>query len=140
MLVAFLSHTYFHFGCLNMDFILDGKINHNKTSKRVNKRCETGLSPPVKYFTDLSRRYFFCGYFILFCLVFVMPLCASVYLCLMVTCWKGLTSWLSFVVYICGFVTFPLVTWVRCGTCLYRFLICAPLLTFLQRKIYSENN
>ena len=29
---------------------------------------------------------------------------------------KGLTSWLSFVVYICEFVTFPLVSWVRCGT------------------------
>ena len=24
-----------------------------------------------------------------FCLVFVMPLCASVYLCLVVTCWEG---------------------------------------------------
>ena len=32
-----------------------------------------------------------------FCLVFVMPLCASVYLCLVVTYWEGLTSWLSFV-------------------------------------------
>ena len=31
-----------------------------------------------------------------FCLVFVMPLCASVYLCLVVNCWKGLSSWLSF--------------------------------------------
>ena len=29
---------------------------------------------------------------------------------------KGLTSWLSFVVYKCEFVTFPLVSWVRCGT------------------------
>ena len=29
---------------------------------------------------------------------------------------KGLTSWLSFVVSICEFVTFPLVSWVRCGT------------------------
>ena len=28
---------------------------------------------------------------------------------------KGLTSWLSFVVYNCEFVTFPLVFWVRCG-------------------------
>ena len=28
--------------------------------------------------------------------------------------WKGLTSWLSFVVYNCEFVTFPLVSWVRC--------------------------
>ena len=40
-----------------------------------------------------------------------------------------LTSWLSFVVYNCEFVTFPLVTWVRCGTWLYQFLIFVPLLT-----------
>ena len=29
---------------------------------------------------------------------------------------KGLTSWLSFVVSNFEFVTFPLVSWVRCGT------------------------
>ena len=34
----------------------------------------------------------------LFCLVFAMSLCASVYMCFVVTCWKGLTSWLSFMV------------------------------------------
>ena len=45
---------------------------------------------------------------------------------------KGLTSWLSFVVSNCKFVTFPLVSWVRCGTCLYRFLIFAPLLTLIR--------
>ena len=28
---------------------------------------------------------------------------------------KGLTSWLSFVMSNCEFVTFPLVSWVRCG-------------------------
>ena len=44
--------------------------------------------------------------------------------------WKGLTSWLAFVVSNCEFVTFPLVSWVRCGTSLYRFLIFAPVLTF----------
>ena len=43
---------------------------------------------------------------------------------------KGLTFWLSFVVSNCKFVTFPLVSWVICGTWLYRFLIFAPLLTF----------
>ena len=42
---------------------------------------------------------------------------------------KWLTSWLSFVVSNCEFDTFPLVSWVRCGTWLYRFLIFAPLLT-----------
>ena len=29
---------------------------------------------------------------------------------------KGLTSWFSFVVTNCEFVTFRLVSWVRCGT------------------------
>ena len=39
-----------------------------------------------------------------FCLVFAMPLCASVYMCLVVACWKGLPSWLSFVVSNCEFL------------------------------------
>ena len=34
----------------------------------------------------------------LFCLVFVMSLWGSVYMCFVVTCWERLTSWLSFVV------------------------------------------
>ena len=66
---------------------------------------------------------------VLFGLVFAMPLWASVYVCLEVSVGKGLTSWLSFVVSNCEFVTFPLVSWVRCGTWSYRFLIVAPLLT-----------
>ena len=53
---------------------------------------------------------------VFFCLVFAMPLYESVYMCLVATCWEGLTSWLSFVVCYCEFVTFPLVSWVRCGT------------------------
>ena len=28
---------------------------------------------------------------------------------------KGLTSWFSFVMFNCDAVTFPLVSWVRCG-------------------------
>ena len=47
----------------------------------------------------------------LFCLMFAMSLCASVYMCFV-----GLTSWLSFVVSNCEFVTFSLVSWVGCGT------------------------
>ena len=46
-----------------------------------------GLSPPVKYFTDRSKAILLLWiFYVLFCLVFVMPLCASVYMCLVVTC------------------------------------------------------
>ena len=52
----------------------------------------------------------------LFCLVFAM-FCARLFICaLWSPAGKGLTSWLSFVVVFCEFVTFPLVSWVRCGT------------------------
>ena len=37
----------------------------------------------------------------LFCLVFAMSLCPSVYMCFVVPAGKGLTSWLSFVVSNC---------------------------------------
>ena len=77
----------------------------------------------------LLRRYFFFGSFMfLFCLVFAMSLCASVYMCIVVTCWER-ADLLALVCGVnCEFVTFPLVSWVRCGTWLYRFLIFAPLL------------
>ena len=55
--------------------------------------------------------------------------------CVMCALWspagKGLTSWLSFLMSNCEFVTFPLVSWVRCGTWLYRFLFFASLLTLI---------
>ena len=53
----------------------------------------------------------------LFCLVFAIDVFVRV--CLYVLCGqagKGLTSRLSFVVSDCEFVTFPLVSWVRCGS------------------------
>ena len=55
-------------------------------------------------------------FYVFFCLVFAMPLYTSVYMFLVVTCWERLTSWLLFVVSNCEFVTFPLVSWVGCGT------------------------
>ena len=44
---------------------------------------------------------------------------------------KRLTSWLSFVMSKCDVVTFSLVSWVRCGAWLYRFLIFALFLALL---------
>ena len=50
-----------------------------------------------------------------FCLPFALPLWVSVDMCHGSPAGKGLTSWLSFVVSSCEFVTFPVVSWVRCG-------------------------
>ena len=47
----------------------------------------------------------------------LLCLCACLFICaLWPPAGKGLTSWLSFVVSNCEFVTFPLVSWVSCGT------------------------
>ena len=52
----------------------------------------------------------------------LLCICVRLFICaLWSPAGKGLTSWLSFVVSNCEFVTFPLVSWVRCGTLLYRF-------------------
>ena len=73
-----------------------------------------------------------------FCLVFVM-LCVRLFIdALWSPAGKGLTSWLSFVMSNCEVVTLPLVSWVRCGAWLYRFLIFALLLTFILLINQSE--
>ena len=68
--------------------------------------------------------------FVLSCVCYV--LCASAYMCFVVTCWERADLLALVCGVYCEFVTFPLVSWVRCGTLLYRFLIFAPLLTFLN--------
>ena len=54
---------------------------------------------------------FFCSVLCLLCLCVRLFICA-----LWSPAGKGLTSWHSFVVSYCEFVTFPLVSLVRCGT------------------------
>ena len=55
-----------------------------------------------------------CFFLSCVCYAFV---CVCLYVCdLWSPAGKGLTSWLSFDVSSCEFVTFPLVYWVRCGT------------------------
>ena len=49
----------------------------------------------------------------LFCLVFAMSLCASVYMCFVVTCWERADLLALVCGVYCEFVTFPLVSWVR---------------------------
>ena len=98
-------------------------------------RLKTGLSPPVKYFTDCSKAVLLLWIFYVFvlsCVCYV--LCAPVYMCFVVTCWERADLLALVCGVFCEFVTFPLVSWVRCGTWLYRFLIFAPLLTFIYNK------
>ena len=75
-------------------------------------------------------------FYAFFCLVFTMSSCASVYMCFVVTCLERADFLALFVVSNCKFVTFPLVSWVKCGTWLYRFLILAPLLTLILRLFF----
>ena len=83
-----------------------------------------------KYFTDRTKAVLALWIFFVFSVLCLLCLCERLFICaLWSLAWKALTSWLSFVVYKCKFVTFPSVSWVRCGTRLYRFLIFAPLLT-----------
>ena len=80
-------------------------------------RRKTGLSPPVKYFTDRSKAVLLLWIVYVFSVLRLLCLCARLF----IFAWwspagKGLTSWLSFVVSYLEFVTFPLVSWVRYGT------------------------
>ena len=78
----------------------------------------SGLSPLVKYFTDRSKAVLLLWIVYVFVLSCVCYVFVRVYfICaLWSPAWKGLTSWLAFVVSNGGFVTFPLVSWARCGT------------------------
>ena len=64
------------------------QLCHGPDQNEGRGRCrETGLNPPVKCFTDLSKAVLLLWiFYVFFCLVFAMPLCASVYMCLVVTC------------------------------------------------------
>ena len=78
---------------------------------------------------DISKAVLLLWIFVL--QVFVMLSFASVFDGLWSPAGKGLTFWLSFVMSNSEFVTYPLISWVRCGTCLYRFLIFFLFLTFM---------
>ena len=103
----------------------------------------SGIKPPLSF--DWQRKYvnddaiidLLCFWSVL-CL---LCLCARLFICaLWSPAGKGLTSWLSFVVSNCEFVTFPLVSWVGCGTWLYRLLIFAPFLTLVWKSCCTFQN
>ena len=69
----------------------------------------TGLSLPVKYFTYRSKAVLLLWIFYVFSVLCLLCLCARLFICaLWSPAGKGLTSWLSFVVSICEFITFSI--------------------------------
>ena len=105
----------------------------SELSTRLGHRW-TGLSPPVKSLTDRSKAVLRLWIFYVFSVICLLCLYARLFIyALWSSAGKELTSWLLFVVSHCEIVTFPLVSWVRCGTWLYHFLIFAPLLTLTKQ-------
>ena len=75
------------------------------------------FKPSSKIFTDRSKAVLLLWIFYVFvlsCVCYV--LCASVYMCFVVTCWERADLSALVCGVFCEFVTFPLVSWVRCGT------------------------
>ena len=69
----------------------------------------------VNYIKYSTHVYESGSFMFLFCLVFAMSLCASVYMCFVVTCWERADLLALVCGVYCEFVTFPLVSWVECG-------------------------
>ena len=93
----------------------------------------TGMNPV----SGLAQFVFIC-YLLCFCSVLcLLCFCTCLLICaLWSPAGKGLTPWLSFVVSNCEFVTFPLVSLVRCGALLYRVLI----FTYFYKSLYLPEN
>ena len=66
---------------------------------------------------DRSKAVLLLWIFMLFSVLCLLCLCARLFICaLWSPAGKGLTSWLSFMLSNCEFVTFQLLSWVKCGT------------------------
>ena len=72
---------------------------------------KTDLSPSVKYFTDRFKAIILLWVIYVISVLFLLCFCARLFHdALWSPAGKGLTSWLSFVMYNCESVTFPLVS------------------------------
>ena len=109
-------------------------VSWSTSELRVRLAPWNRFKPPIKFsLLTIPRWYFFCGSFVLcksctclscFCVCWLLP-CGhlkgkgwSLGSCLWCLLWLSLRS--------------HLVSWYRCGTWLYRFLILAVLLTFIR--------
>ena len=109
LLTSIFCHTFAF--CL-FDLMFNAPVNsygHVETVSSLNHTFSWAS------LTKRLKQHFSCGSF--FSVLCLLCLCVGLFICaLWSPAGKGLTSWFSFVVSNCGFVTFPLVSWVRCGT------------------------
>ena len=88
----------------------------------------------MEYLTDHCKAVLLLWIIFVISVLFLLCICARLFTDVL---WsptgKGLTSRLSFVMSNCEVVTFQLVSWVRCGAWLYRFLIVVLFLSLLLR-------
>ena len=85
-----------------MYLLIDGLKSENGILKEVGSNESEPTSFKIPFSDFLSC---VCYAFVRVC-----------FMCLVVTCWERTDLLVSFEVSNCEFVTFPLVSWVRCGT------------------------
>ena len=85
------------------------------------------------FLLTVPRQCFFCWSFVLFmsCVFHAFP---SVRCCLVVTCWEG-SCLRYFVVFLS---VLDVLSWVRCGTWLYQFLIFVAFLTYTLQMRFDQ--
>ena len=73
-------------------------------------RHETGLSPPVRYFTDSFKMVLLLWIIFAISVLFLLCFSARLFIDALSPAGKGLTSWLSFLMSNCDVGTFQLVS------------------------------
>ena len=87
---------------VDLGMFLECMVPNMLKYKKKKYTIKTGLSHPVKYFTDRFNAVLLLR---IVCTIYV--LCLSCFRLLWSPAGKGLTSWLLFVMLNCVFVTFP---------------------------------
>ena len=141
MVTLFICFVWFYNivkHCNRTDLVLKLLLGNAFEIYRLTSELRVRLAP-FNWFKPSSETFYwpfqggtsFVDLLWFFCLVFAMPFWASVYMCLVVTCWERA----DLLALVCGvqlwIYHFSLVSWVGWGTWLYRFLIFAPLLIFI---------
>ena len=81
--------------------------------------------------------HFFCGSIVFLCRVFLMLSCLFI-AALWSPAGKGLTPWHLLVMFIVFLLLFHVVSWVWCGTWLYRFLIFVVFLDITMLGFFQQ--